>query len=86
MAVIQLKLENINLIFIALDLSYANNACAFCSKECVINISVKMYKTNLLTSMQITKRIQDALSFSFACHADTAEHTFKHVACHVQVM
>ena len=34
-AVIQLKLENIKLIFIALDLSYANDTCLFRSKECV---------------------------------------------------
>ena len=65
MAVIQLKLENINLIFVALDLSYANNASVFCSKECVINISVKMYKTNLLTSMQITKKNPGCLEFFF---------------------
>ena len=65
MAVIQLKLENINLIFVALDLSYANNACVFCSKECVINISVKMYKTNLLTSMQITKKNSGCFEFFF---------------------
>ena len=37
LAVIQLKLENIKLIFIAFDLSYANDACMFCPKECVNN-------------------------------------------------
>ena len=40
-AVIQLKLENIKLIFIALDLSYANDTCVFRSKECV-----NMLRTN----------------------------------------
>ena len=45
-AVIQLKLENIKLIFIALDLSYANDTCVFRSKECVNNISVNMLRTN----------------------------------------
>ena len=45
-AVIQLKLENIKLIVIALDLSYANDACVFRSKECVNNIGVNMLRTN----------------------------------------
>ena len=63
--VIQLKLENIKLIVIALDLSYANDACVFRSNECVINVSVKMLKTNLLTSsMQMTKK-NSGLEFFF---------------------
>ena len=45
-AVIKLKLENIKLIVIALDLSYANDAWVFRSKECVNNIGVNMLRTN----------------------------------------
>ena len=66
-AVIQLKLENIKSIFIALDLSYANDACVFHSKECVNTISVNMLKTNFLTScMQMTKSNPERLEF-FIC-------------------
>ena len=65
-AVLQLKLENMKLIFIALDLSYANDACVFCPKECVNNISVNMLKTNFLTScMQMTKKNPGRLEFFF---------------------
>ena len=65
-AVIQLKLENIKLIFIALDLSYANDACVFRPKECVNNISVNMLKTNFLIScMQMTKKNPGRLEFFF---------------------
>ena len=45
-AVIQLKLENIKLNVIALDLSYANDACVFRSKKCVNNLGVNMLRTN----------------------------------------
>ena len=46
LAVIQLILENIKLSVIALDLSYANDACMFRSKKCVNNIGVNMLRTN----------------------------------------
>ena len=46
-------------------LSYANDVCMFRSNECVINVSVKMLKTNLLTSsMQMTKK-NSGLEFFF---------------------
>ena len=46
-------------------LSYANDVCMFCSNKCVINVSVKMLKTNLLTSsMQMTKK-NSGLEFCF---------------------
>ena len=65
--VIQLKLENVKLIFITLDLSYANDACVFRSKECVNNISVNMLKTNFLTCcMQMSKENPGCLEF-FIC-------------------
>ena len=66
-AVIQLKLENIKLIFIALDLSYANDACVFRFKECVNNISVNMLKANFFTCcMQMSKKNPGRLEF-FIC-------------------
>ena len=90
-AVIQLKLENIKSIFIALDLSYANDAYVFHSKECVNTISVNMLKTNFLTScMQMTKSNPERLEF-FIClpcwlHRMHLLLNMLHVTCKSYVM
>ena len=95
--VIQLKPENIslNLIFRVIALwtfHMQMSACVFRSKECVNNTSVmKCLKlTFWLLGCKWQKIIQDALSFSFACHDNYKSmnpqnaRAFKRAARHVQ--